>query len=49
MVQLGEEKRVAKLVDVAMTNSLKPYSLNLPGLSNYCFLSPIQIEDYLIL
>ena len=33
MVQLGKERGVAKPMDAAMTNSLKLYSLNFPGLT----------------
>jgi hypothetical protein len=45
MVQLGEERGVAKLVVVAMIDSLKPYNLNLPGLNNQYLPFPIQTGD----
>ena len=45
MVQLGEEREVAKIVVAAITNSLKPYNLNLPGPSNQCLPSPLHSES----
>ena len=43
MVQLGEERGVAKHVVAAMTESLKPYNLNLPGPNNQCLPSLLYI------
>jgi hypothetical protein len=33
-VKLGERRDGANSVDAAMVDSLRPYNLNLPGLSN---------------
>jgi hypothetical protein len=42
MVQLGKERGVAKIVVVAITDSLKLYNLNLVGPSNQCLPSPLH-------
>jgi hypothetical protein len=42
MVQVGEGRGVARAIDSAMVDSLRPYNMNLPGPNNQCLPSMLH-------